>query len=994
MSVTWARGITAGSGRWPAPGLVLLAVVALAAITACTGQPEDAVKSSPRDRMPERPLHTDHTTFFQEPFADGPAVTRACLECHPDAAAEVMQTAHWNWQGEPVMVPGHEQPLRIGKRNVINNFCIGIQSNWPACTMCHIGYGWEDETFDFTDPTRVDCLVCHDNSGTYLKKFRAAGVPDESVDLLAVARSVGRPLRQNCGSCHFQGGGGNAVKHGDMDQTLLFPSSRIDIHMGRHDMVCVDCHRTEGHRIRGRSMAVSVDNENFLRCTDCHEAEPHAEIRLNRHTKRVACQACHVPYMGPDTGTKLTWDWSEAGQDLDITDEHQYLKIKGRFTWAKKVEPEYYWYNETATRYILGDRIDPGVPTRISGPLGSRDDPASKLWPFKVHRGKQPYDRDNNYLLVPHVHGSEGFWSVFDWPVALQIGAQVIGLPYSGNFDFAPTEMFFPLSHMVTTPDRALVCRDCHGERGRLDWQALGYEHDPIARAPFEHDPVYLLDADDTPVTESGAPLSTGTTCGMCHVLDDPDFIDAHGYHASVEDALLPPGRRQLMQAGPRIPRSDDEVMNCFLCHLARPDHAAREAALAQGLDAWSVSATLAGTGLVERIGEAYAWNSERVGEDGEAQLELGPVGEANCGACHGLVHDGSEPLLVELGDGRHWSTEKTGQVFSPQRMRLSGMNHEHKDDLDMVWDVHAERLVSCGDCHYSRGRPQRLAGVARPAEVAPQQGVRRRCESCHSLAGTHKWLPEQERHLRAVACESCHIPELGMAAQQDIDTSVMLPDGDPVIHYRGVDGDIRETSRAYIRGYRPLLRVGRNVYGENQVLPYNLVTTWYWRDEATGEPVSGEQLRQAWFAADGRYAPEVLVTFDRDGDADLHATELRLDTDARIVLIRDRLRTAGVVNPVLYGEVRPYHIHHNVRHGKEVNRDCGRCHADTDEPAGFRLSEYLPGGVKPVMIQQDSPIEMDGHWQVADDGSLWFLPQDSVSESWQHIETTIRSMP
>mgnify|MGYP000666355391 CR=1 FL=1 len=32
----------------------------------------------------------------------------------------------------------------------INNFCIGIQGNWPSCTACHAGYGWEDESFDFT----------------------------------------------------------------------------------------------------------------------------------------------------------------------------------------------------------------------------------------------------------------------------------------------------------------------------------------------------------------------------------------------------------------------------------------------------------------------------------------------------------------------------------------------------------------------------------------------------------------------------------------------------------------------------------------------------------------------------------------------------------------------------------------------------------------------------------------------------------------------------
>ena len=98
------------------------------------------------------------------------------------------------------------------------------------------------------------------------------------------------------------------------------------------------------------------DNENLVKCTDCHAPKPHADARLNAHTDRLACQTCHIPYMAVDTGTKLSWDWSEAGQDLDITDEHRYLKIKGRFTWAKKVQPEYYWYNsDTRARYITGD---------------------------------------------------------------------------------------------------------------------------------------------------------------------------------------------------------------------------------------------------------------------------------------------------------------------------------------------------------------------------------------------------------------------------------------------------------------------------------------------------------------------------------------------------------------------------------------------------------------------------------------------------------------
>ena len=50
-----------------------------------------------------------------------------------------------------------------------------------------------------------------------------------------------------------------------------------------------------------------------------------------------------------------------------------------------------------------------------------------------------------------------------------------------GEYDFAPTEMSWPLSHMVAPAGDALQCADCHGEGGRMDWDALGYPGDPAA---------------------------------------------------------------------------------------------------------------------------------------------------------------------------------------------------------------------------------------------------------------------------------------------------------------------------------------------------------------------------------------------------------------------------------------------------------------------------------------------------------------------------------
>ena len=56
------------------------------------------------------------------------------------------------------------------------------------------------------------------------------------------------------------------------------------------------------------------------------------------------------------------------------------------------------------------------------------------------------------------------------------------GLAYSGEYAFAPTEMYWRLNHMVSPADKAPGCLDCHGDKGRLDWQKLGYKGDPMRK--------------------------------------------------------------------------------------------------------------------------------------------------------------------------------------------------------------------------------------------------------------------------------------------------------------------------------------------------------------------------------------------------------------------------------------------------------------------------------------------------------------------------------
>jgi octaheme c-type cytochrome (tetrathionate reductase family) len=439
---------------------------------------EGQVADTPWDAVPRRAAPVDHSSLLEQPFNSGQEVTRACLQCHEDAADQVMQTAHWRWQADPVMMEGRAKPVSVGKKNAINNFCIGIQGNWASCTSCHAGYGWKDENFDFSNANNVDCLVCHDHSGTYRKG--KAGIPAEGVDLLAAAQSVGLPTRENCGGCHFRGGGGDAVKHGDLDESLYYPDENLDVHMGRYGFQCIDCHRTKDHVIGGRAITVSVDKANQIACTDCHSERLHADARINAHTATVACQTCHIPRVARKEATKVHWDWSEAGDPNREENVHEYLKIKGSFVYEKDLKPAFRWFNGLADRYLLGDQLNPDGVTALNPPLGSIRDPEARIWPFKIHEAHQPYDLQYDYLLQPVTSGEGGFWIDFDWDQALRLGAEVTGLPYSGNYAFAETEMYWPQTHMVAPKTQALQCRACHCEGGCLDWEALGYPGDPM----------------------------------------------------------------------------------------------------------------------------------------------------------------------------------------------------------------------------------------------------------------------------------------------------------------------------------------------------------------------------------------------------------------------------------------------------------------------------------------------------------------------------------
>ncbi len=207
-------------------------------------------------------------------------------------------------------------------------------------------------------------------------------------------------------------------------------------------------------------------------CAKCHEEAPHAQSRLNKHAEDIACQTCHIPFFAKEVPTKLSWDWSTAGQDIeapvDENGKHSYNKKKGHFTWGKMVTPKYLWYNGSAHAYNRGDKMDPDKVTYLTYPNGDIKDEKAKIFPFKLHSGKQIYDKKNKYFITAKVFGEGGYWVDYDWDKAARLGMEASGLPYSGEYGFAPTEMYWRINHMVSPKEDALGCLDCHGDNGRM----------------------------------------------------------------------------------------------------------------------------------------------------------------------------------------------------------------------------------------------------------------------------------------------------------------------------------------------------------------------------------------------------------------------------------------------------------------------------------------------------------------------------------------------
>jgi len=446
-----------------------------------------------------------------------------------------------------------------------------------------------------------------------------------------------------------------------------------------------------------------------------------------------------------------------------------------------------------------------------------------------------------------------------------------------------------------------------------------------ISSANPMHPVFAVLDAAGRPSAKSGAAPSVERTCGSCH---DADYIDAHNQHSNA-----------------RVHAT------CVDCHVEK--------------GSWPpIAASLDADGRIRR----------------DAIRISSPKNE-NCASCHQVVHSGQEPLSIPddfespaAGSAAHSFTRNTGSIFSGQTPAQSFLNLRDKAQQAFPWDVHAQRLVQCVDCHYAANDPTRgderrarldfvvrdprRIGLAEFLHRPDHQLASAPCRSCHDPLKTHAFLPYRERHMTVLDCRACHIPRILGPAARTIDETVLRSDGTPIVTYRGmVRGDSSSLNAAFIAGYEPLLLMHRDdVAGGSKLAPFNAVDHWFWTSAVDGKPVPVEVVRQA-FLADGRYAPAILAAFDANHDRALQVSELRLDTPAKSEAVISQLKALGVRDPVVGHSVELHPLAHGVMSGAQVQRDCASCHSRDSRLQGrLALSDFAPVGAPPV-----GPATMEG---------------------------------
>lgn len=302
-----------------------------------------------------------------------------------------------------------------------------IKGFQAQCGECHTSTSRDLTT------GKTDCRLCHETKD-----------------------GKGSTTLEQCLKCHQEY---STFKRGD----ILSEEKDIHLEMG---MSCQECHErlSDAHSDHQFSKGYAIDTtentmEGTLSCLSCHEQKPHTDIDEgevidSRHIAKIACVTCHT---GPRPGEAIKtrrWDkFTKDGKPETTTRQPGWIPI-------------YKWYSGKK----LGNFSVFGTTELMS-----------KIYPFNVATYTWFVESSESSLddiiIVSEVKAAD----------ANKDGETTIEeMRKYGNGKYKEAALItkdfnYSISHSISPAEKVFHCKDCHGEKAYvLDWEGLGYEHDPL----------------------------------------------------------------------------------------------------------------------------------------------------------------------------------------------------------------------------------------------------------------------------------------------------------------------------------------------------------------------------------------------------------------------------------------------------------------------------------------------------------------------------------
>lgn len=449
--------------------------------------------------------HSGITGTFTTPAQ----VTAKCLECHASVGASVASSLHGMMAtNSPNVTNATGLSQKLGE---INSFC-----SYPnpalagsACLTCHPTLG------KYTNLTAadLDCLMCHndaykrrftnetdpakfrtvvnwqgvtqtyvpakmDANGNFTAEFNWTLMP--GLTALDLIKNVKKPTTVTCLNCHGKAAGSDWAKRGDLGLNSATATAAQDVHLASvanagAGLTCSSCHVPSNHKIPGRGIDLRPTETGVTvkKCVDCHigmdSGSGHTQLGIrvepDRHVKRVACQACHIPTFGRGGATEMSRNWTVPTWNAAL--------CNGQGAWAgeevkaSNVVPELTFFNGTSYVYKFGqtlDRIDPitGL-TMLADANGGINDAVgvSKLVPIKRHQSTMAVMSSGTDInkLIPYDVVWQFMTGLFDQ--AAEKGKTFAG--YAGTHQWKTVEAEMAINHGVAPRAGTAPCANCHG---------------------------------------------------------------------------------------------------------------------------------------------------------------------------------------------------------------------------------------------------------------------------------------------------------------------------------------------------------------------------------------------------------------------------------------------------------------------------------------------------------------------------------------------------